>query len=72
MRHNNSDEENTTIANEIHGVLHDDSNEGSTSIMQDFEEVEEMEMNNNSATNGSNSNDLFKNNSSQESQHGKN
>ena len=34
--------------------------------MQDFDEMEEMEVNNNSATNNSNSDYLFENNSSQE------
>ena len=68
MLYKNSDEGNITVANERHVTLQNESDEGSTSITQYFEEVEEMEMNNNSATNDSNSDYFFENNSSQESQ----
>ena len=63
----NSDEGNITIDNERHHTLQNESDEGSTSIAQDFEEAEEMEISNNVATNDSNSDYLFENNSSQES-----
>ena len=66
MLHNNSNKGNTTT-NERKGVFHDNSDKGNASIMQYFEDIEEMEMSNNSVTNGSNSDNLFENNSSQES-----
>ena len=46
-----------TIIHERHDVLQNVPDEGSTSIMQDFEEVQEIEMDNNSAIKYSNSND---------------
>ena len=71
MLHKNSDEGKITIANERHEMLQNKTDEGNASIMQDFEDVEEMEMNKNSATDDSNSDDLLENNSSQESQSGR-
>ena len=68
MPHKNSDEGSTTIANERHDTSQNKSDEGITSITQDFEEVKEIEIKNNSTTNYSNSDDLFENNSSQEHQ----
>ena len=52
-------------------MLHNYSHEGKTSILQDAEEVKEIEINNNSSTNGTISDDFLVNNSSQESQYGK-
>ena len=69
MLHNDSDEGSTTIANERNDILNNNSDEGVTSIMRDLE-AEEIEMSDNSATHGSNSDDLYKNNSSQVSQNG--
>ena len=61
----------TTIVNETHDALHNNSHEGNTSILQDAEEVEEMKINANSTTNVTISDDFLENNSSQESQYGK-
>ena len=63
MLHDNSYEGNIKISNERHDVLKNKHDEVITSIMQNFEEVEEMEMNSNSATNDSNSDYLLENNS---------
>ena len=55
--HDNYNEGRMTIIHERHDVLQNVPDEGSTSIMQDFEEVQEIEMDNNSAIKYSNSND---------------
>ena len=65
MLRDNSDEGNMTIANETCEIFQNKSDEGSASIMQDFEEVEEAWMRNNSTTNDSKSDDFFENSSSQ-------
>ena len=59
MLHTNSDEGSTTTADERHDGLQNKSYEEITSMTQDFEEVKQIEMNNNSATNDRNSGDFF-------------
>ena len=69
MLHKNFDEGNMKIANKTCDILQHNSDEGNKSIMQDFEKVEKVEINNNSATNYSNIDYFLENNSSRESQH---
>ena len=66
--HKNSNEGRIAIYNERCEILQNKSDEVSTSIIQDFEEVGEMDINNNSAKNDGNSDNFFMNNSLQESQ----
>ena len=49
MLHSDSTQGSATIANERHDVLHNNSDEGNMRVTPGFEEVEEIEMNNNSA-----------------------
>ena len=58
MPHEKHGEETKTIANERYDVLKNKSGEESSSITQDFKEVKQMKMINNSAKNDSNS-DVF-------------
>ena len=67
LLHKNSNEGSPVITSKRHGTLQNESDRGSTPITQDFEEVEEMEMRDDSVTNDRSSDDFLENNSSQES-----